>query len=129
MVEALQYLTITIPKVSYVVNQASQYLHALMDAHFHPDKRILRYVKSTIYFGLIYYRPYSNSILGYSNVDWACCIGTCHSTYDYSIFLSGNHISWSAKKQPTISRSSCESEYQAMANTETYIVWITHLLW
>ncbi|GJQ93838.1 retrovirus-related pol polyprotein from transposon RE1 [Tanacetum coccineum] len=35
---------------------------------------------------------------------------------------------WSAKKQPTVSRSSCESEYRAMANTAAEIIWITHLL-
>ncbi|GJR82122.1 retrovirus-related pol polyprotein from transposon RE1 [Tanacetum coccineum] len=34
----------------------------------------------------------------------------------------------SAMKQPTVSRSSCESEYRALANTATEIIWITHLL-
>lgn len=43
-------------------------------------------------------------------------------------FLGGNLISLSAKKQPTVSRSSCEPEYRAMANTATEIVWITHIL-
>ncbi|KAJ9551917.1 hypothetical protein OSB04_015962 [Centaurea solstitialis] len=37
-------------------------------------------------------------------------------------------VSWSAKMQPTVSRSSCESEYRAMANTAAEIIWITHLL-
>ena len=32
------------------------------------------------------------------------------------------------KKQPTVSRSSCESEYRAMANTAAELIWITHLL-
>ncbi|CAI9276138.1 unnamed protein product [Lactuca saligna] len=44
----------------------------------------------------------------------------------------GNLVSWSAKKQPPVSRSCCESEYQAMVNTASEtaseIVWITHLL-
>lgn len=40
----------------------------------------------------------------------------------------GDLVSWSRKKQPTVSRSSCESEYQVMANTTAEIVWITHLL-
>lgn len=42
--------------------------------------------------------------------------------------LGGNLISWSAKEQPTISRSSFESRYRAMANTSAEVVWITHPL-
>lgn len=91
-------------------------------------KRILQYVKGTLSFGLIFRRPHINTILGYSDADWARCIETRRSTYGYSIFLGGNLIFWSAKKQPTISGSSCESEYREMANTAAEIVWITHLL-
>ncbi|GKB39599.1 retrovirus-related pol polyprotein from transposon RE1 [Tanacetum coccineum] len=109
LVGALQYLTITRPNLSYVVNQASQFLHALTTAYFRSVKRILRYVKGILAFGLMFRRPHSNSILRYSNADRACCIKIRHSTYGYSIFLGGNLVSWSAKKQPIILRSSCES--------------------
>lgn len=46
----------------------------------------------------------------------------------YSIFFGGNLVSWSAKKQPTVSRSSCESEHRAMANTAAELIWVSHLL-
>ncbi|KAI3680197.1 hypothetical protein L2E82_50582 [Cichorium intybus] len=128
LVGALQYLTITRPDISYSVNQASQHLHAPTDAHFQSVKRILRYVKGTITFGLTFRQPQTQTILGYSDADWARCLETRRSTYGYSIFLGGNLVSWSAKKQPTVSRSSCESEYRAMANTAAEIVWVTHLL-
>ncbi|XP_042753565.1 uncharacterized mitochondrial protein AtMg00810 isoform X1 [Lactuca sativa] len=128
LVEALQYLTITRPDLSYAVNQVSQFLQAQTVDHFQSVKRILRYVKGTISFGLTYSRPHKNSILGYSDADWTRCLDTRRSTYGYSIYLGGNLVSWSAKKQPTVSRSSCESEYKAMTTTATEIVWITHLL-
>ncbi|XP_021985727.1 uncharacterized mitochondrial protein AtMg00810-like [Helianthus annuus] len=128
IVGALQYLTITRPDISYAVNQVSQYLHAPTTTHFQEVKRILRYLKGTLAFGLHYTRPTTTSLLGYSDADWARCLETRRSTYGYSIFLGGNLISWSAKKQPTVARSSCESEYRAMANTAAEIVWITHLL-
>ncbi|XP_021991778.2 uncharacterized mitochondrial protein AtMg00810-like [Helianthus annuus] len=128
IVGALQYLTITRPDISYVVNQVSQFLHAPTIAHYQEVKRILRYLKGTLAFGLHYSRPTHTSLLGYSDADWARCLETRRSTYGYSIFLGGNLISWSAKKQPTVARSSCESEYRAMANTAAEIVWITHLL-
>ncbi|XP_021995840.1 uncharacterized mitochondrial protein AtMg00810-like [Helianthus annuus] len=128
LVGALQYLTITRPDLAYAVNQACQHLHALTEKHFQLVKRIVRYVKGTISHGLVFTRPTSSTILGYSDADWARCIETRRSTYGYSIFLGGNLVSWSAKKQPTVSRSSCESEYRAMANAAAEIVWITHLL-
>ncbi|XP_021979508.1 secreted RxLR effector protein 161-like [Helianthus annuus] len=128
IVGALQYLTITRPDIAYAVNQVSQFLHAPTTAHFQEVKRILRYLKGTVSYGLHYSRPVQTSLLGYSDADWARCLETRRSTYGYSIFLGGNLISWSAKKQPTVARSSCESEYIAMANTAAEIVWLTHLL-
>lgn len=125
---ALQYLTITRSNLSYAVNQVSQFLHAPTHAHFQSVKRILRYVQGIISFGLTYSRPHTTSIIRYSHGDWVCCLEIRRSIYGYSIFLGGNLVSWSAKKQPTVSSSSCESEYRAMANTAAEIVWITHLL-
>ncbi|KAI3515646.1 hypothetical protein L1887_14547 [Cichorium endivia] len=121
LVGALQYLTITRPDLSYAVNQVSQFLHAPTVHHYQAVKRILRYVKGTISFGLTYSRPHKASVVGYSDADWARCLETRRSTYSYSVFLGGNLVSWSAKKQPTVSRSNCESEYRAMANTTAEI--------
>ena len=108
LVGALQYLTITRPDISYAVNQVSQFLQAPTISHFQSVKRILRYVKGKIAFGLTYshHQP-PLTLLGYSDADWARCLETRRSTYGYSIFLGGNLVSWSAKKQPTLSRSSC----------------------
>ncbi|XP_071739433.1 uncharacterized mitochondrial protein AtMg00810-like [Rutidosis leptorrhynchoides] len=127
LIGAHQYLTITRPDLSYAVNQVSQFLQAPTTDHFQAVKRILRYVKGTLTFGLTFSHAPSPWLLGYSDADWARCIETRRSTYGYSIFLGGNLVSWSAKKQPTVARSSCESEYRALANTASEMVWITHL--
>ncbi|KAK1415059.1 hypothetical protein QVD17_30829 [Tagetes erecta] len=128
LVGALQYLTITRPDISYSMNQVSQFLQKPTVYHYQSVKHTLRYVKGTIRYGLKYTKPVTTTVLGYSDADWARCVETRRSTYGYSIFLGGNLVSWSAKKQPTIARSSCESEYRAMANTAAKIMWITHLL-
>lgn len=128
IVGALQYLTITRPDISYAVNQVSQFLHAPTVSHYQIVKRILRYIKGTSTFGLHFSRPEKSSLLRYSDADWAHCIETLRSTYFYSIFLGGNLVSWRAKKQPTVSRSSYESEYRAMANAAAEIILTTHLL-
>ncbi|RVW54372.1 Retrovirus-related Pol polyprotein from transposon RE1 [Vitis vinifera] len=58
----------------------------------------------------------------------AGCPDTPCSTSGYSIYLGNNLVSWSVKKQPTVSRSSCEFEYRALATTAAELLWLTHLL-
>lgn len=78
--------------------------------------------------GLSFTRHPDTSILSYSDADWARCPETNRSTYGYSIFIGGNLIFWSAKKQSTVARSNCESNYRAMTNTSIELDWVTNLL-
>ncbi|XP_022894088.1 uncharacterized protein LOC111408574 [Olea europaea var. sylvestris] len=129
LVGAVQYLTITRPDIAHAVNYVSQFLHASTDDHFLTVKRILRYVKGTIHYGLHFCPSTSpGALVAYSDADWAGCPDTRRSTSGYSIYLGDNLVSWSSKKQPTVSRSSCESEYRALDSTATELIWLTHLL-
>ncbi|XP_057418861.1 uncharacterized mitochondrial protein AtMg00810-like [Lotus japonicus] len=69
LVGALQYLTITRPDLSYVVNTVSQFLQAPTVYHFQAVKRIFRYVCGTQHFGLTFRRTSSPAVLGYSDAD------------------------------------------------------------
>ena len=44
------------------------------------------------------------------------------------VFFGGNLISWKSKKKSVVSRSSAESEYRAMTQSECKIMWIRQLL-
>ncbi|GJZ83352.1 ribonuclease H-like domain-containing protein [Tanacetum coccineum] len=55
-------------------------------------------------------------LTAYTEADWAGCPVTRRSTSGYCVFLVDNLLSWSAKRQVTLSRSSAEAEYRGVAN-------------
>nr|GEU90477.1 ribonuclease H-like domain-containing protein [Tanacetum cinerariifolium] len=121
----LQYLTFTRPDISYVVKQLCLYMH---DPHFTALKHILRYVRGTIDHGLHLYVSSTSQLTAYTDADWAGCHVTRRSTFGYYVFLGDNLLSWSAKRQVTLSRSSAEAEYRGVANIVAETVWIQNLL-
>ncbi|XP_028547811.1 uncharacterized protein LOC114578618 [Dendrobium catenatum] len=124
---ALQYLTLTRPDISFSVNLLSQHMHEPLQKHFYLLKRLLRYIKGTLHFGL----PITKTDLvlkSFSDVDWAGDPITRKSTTGFCSFLGDTLISWTLKKQNTVSRSSTESEYRALAALTSDIIWLRRLL-
>ncbi|KAM3317911.1 hypothetical protein ACQJBY_035560 [Aegilops geniculata] len=116
IVGALQYLTLTRPDIQYAVQQVCLHMHAPRDTHWALVKRILRYIRGTTAMGLTLTASPDTSLVAYSDADWAGCPDTRRSTSGYCIYLGPSLISWSSKRQPTVSRSSAEAEYRAVAN-------------
>nr|KYP54496.1 hypothetical protein KK1_000684 [Cajanus cajan] len=125
---ALQYLTFTRPDISYVVQQVCLHMHDPKDEHMNALKRILRYIQGTLDYGLHLYKSAISSLISYTDVDWGGCPDTRRSTSGYCVFLGDNLISWSSKRQPTLSRSSAEAEYRGVANDVYESCWIRNLL-
>nr|GEV78798.1 ribonuclease H-like domain-containing protein [Tanacetum cinerariifolium] len=100
------------------------------DSKFSTDalKRILRYVRGTLSYGLQLYSSTTSTLVAYSDADWAGCPTTHRSTFGYCVFLGNNLLSWSSKRQFTISRSSAEAEYQGVANAVAETCWLCNLL-
>jgi len=125
---ALQYLTLTRPNLAYVVQQVCLFMHDPREPHLAFLKRILRYVKGTQSAGLSINAGPIDSLTAYSDADWAGCPDSRRSTSGNCVYLGDNLVSWSSKRQTTVSRSSAEAEYRAVAHAVAEKCWLRQLL-
>ncbi|GKA28661.1 ribonuclease H-like domain-containing protein [Tanacetum coccineum] len=74
--------------------------------------------------GLQLYSSSTTSLVAYSDADWVGCPTTRRSTWGYYLFIGNNLLSWSSKRQLTLSRSSDEAVYRCVVNpvVETFRV-------
>jgi len=71
LIGSLMYLSIcTRPDISYAVNSLSQFNNNFGNEHWIAAKRILRYIKSTLDYDIMYTRS-DNPVIGYVDTDWA----------------------------------------------------------
>jgi histone deacetylase 1/2 len=85
-------------------------------------------VKATSNLGITFRKSSSTLLSAFSDADWAGCLEDRRSTGGFAIFIGPNLVSWSARKQATVSRSSTEAEYKALANATTELIWVEAIL-
>ena len=127
LVGFLHYLTFTRPDLSIAIQQACQFMSIPTNAHMVATRRILRYLNDTLNFG-VYLRLDPISLSAFSNSDWAGDPFDRRSTTRYIVYLGYNPNTWSGKKQDTISRSSTEFEYHALASLVAKLYWLHQVL-
>ncbi|GJZ77037.1 ribonuclease H-like domain-containing protein [Tanacetum coccineum] len=110
------YLTFTRPDISYAVQQVCLYMHDPREPHFSVLKRIMRYVRGTLDYGLQLFLSSTTDLVAFLDADWAGCPTTRRSTSGYCVILGNNLLSWSSKRQPALFRFSAEAEYRGVAN-------------
>ena len=139
LVGKLNYLTVTRPDISFAVSVLSQFMATPYTGHWDAALRVLRYLKTAPGLGILYSdqghcrvgaftEEGDGRVSGFSDADWAGCPFSRRSTTGYCVFVGGNLVSWKSKKQHTVSRSSAESEYRAMADVTSEMIWVRRLL-
>ncbi|KAJ9561711.1 hypothetical protein OSB04_006871 [Centaurea solstitialis] len=139
LVGKLNYLTVTLPDISFTVSVLSQFMATPHTRHWDAALRVLRYLKTMPGLGILYSdqghccvgaftEEGDGQISGISDADWAGCPISRRSATGYCVFVGGNLVSWKSKKQHTVSRSSDELEYTAMADVTSELIWVHRLL-
>ncbi|XP_056175262.1 uncharacterized mitochondrial protein AtMg00810-like [Syzygium oleosum] len=128
LVGKLIYLTMTRPDICYAVQILSQFMHSPKQSHMTAALKVVKYLKGCPGLGILLSCDCNMKMTAYCDTDYATCPMTRRSITGFCIKLGRSLISWKTKKQSTVSLSSAESEYRAMAKTVCEIVWIRGLL-
>ena len=128
IVGGLQYVTITRPELAFSVNKVCQFMHSPLQSHWCAVKRILRYLAGMLDYGLHLSSVSHFNITAFSDANWGANSDDRRSTSGHCVFLGGNLVAWSSRKQGVVARSSTEAEYRALAHASAEILWIKSLL-
>lgn len=128
VVGSLMYLTATRPDLMFVVSLISRYMEQPTELHLQTAKRVLRYLKGTIDFGIFYKKGGSADLVGYADSDYAGDLEDRKSTSGYVFLMGSAAVSWSSKKQPIVTLSTTEAEFVAAAYCASQAVWMRSIL-
>jgi hypothetical protein len=134
IIGSLIYVSVcTRPDVTHAVNICSRFMTKPTITHMQAAKRILRYLRGNIEYGLKYNNNISTNgnkvvVSGYSDADWGGDKYDRKSTTGYCTFVNGNLISWNTKKQPTVALSTAEAELMAIVELAKEVTWLCSVL-
>ncbi|GKU97380.1 hypothetical protein SLEP1_g10529 [Rubroshorea leprosula] len=128
LIGRLLYLSATRPHIMHSVSLLSRFMHSPSEIHFKAAKRILRYVKGTTDFGVLYKCSTNVKLIGFTDGDWAGSEEDMKSTSGQCFSIGSRVISWSSKKQDSIAKSTAEAEYIAVSLAADQAVWFRKLM-
>ncbi|GJT41130.1 retrovirus-related pol polyprotein from transposon TNT 1-94 [Tanacetum coccineum] len=104
MVSSLMYFTVSRPDLVFAVYMCARYQASPTKKHLEALKRVFRYLRGTINWGLWYLKDTVVALTAYADADHA--------------------VSWSLKKQKSTAISTTEAEYIAMSGCCAQILWM-----
>jgi hypothetical protein len=128
MIGRLLYIKTSHPDIMHVVGMVGRYQSAPKQSHLIAIKRIFKYLKGTMNYGLWYPRNQNFKLSVYSNVDWANCVDERKRTSGGPFFLADSLVAWLSKKKCSISLSNTEAEYIEAATFYTQVLWMFQTL-
>ena len=122
----------TRPDISFAVNALSRYKDKPCVSHWASLMWLLQYLHSNSAYGITYAQSTNNALdttlIGYCDSDWAGDADTSKSTTGYIFKLAGGVVSYSSKRQRSVTRSATEAELFAAADAVQEALWIRKFL-
>ncbi|KAK5787031.1 hypothetical protein PVK06_041682 [Gossypium arboreum] len=112
----------------FAVSLLSRFMHCCNKKHFQAAKRVLRYIKGTLSYGMLFSKAKSLKLIGYTNSNWAGSIDDMNSTSGYVFTLGSPIFCWSSKEQSVVAQSTVEAEYVAAARAVNQAIWLRKIL-
>ncbi|KAJ9566810.1 hypothetical protein OSB04_002776 [Centaurea solstitialis] len=128
MIGSLLYLTASRPDIMYSTCLCARYQAEPKESHLTAVKRIFRYLKGTPNMGLWYSKDSGFDLTAYSDSDFAGCKIDRKSTTGGCHLLGGKLVSWTSKKQNSVSTSTAEAEYVAAGICCAQVLWLRNQL-
>ncbi|XP_071704493.1 uncharacterized mitochondrial protein AtMg00810-like [Rutidosis leptorrhynchoides] len=128
IVGSLMYLSATRPDIMFAVSLISRFMSSPTQLHFSVAKRILRYIKATMDYGVFYKRGSSSELIGYADSDYTGDQEDSKSTSEYVFMMGEGAVAWSSRKQPIVTLSSTEAEYVAAVGCACQAIWMKKVL-
>ncbi|KAL0374304.1 UNVERIFIED_CONTAM: Retrovirus-related Pol polyprotein from transposon RE1 [Sesamum radiatum] len=126
--EVTQTIKVTRPDIMYATSVLSRFMNMPTESHLKAAKRILRYIQSTLSFGVFYMKCSTLKLLGFTDSDWAGSLDDSKSTSGYCFTLGSDVICWSSKKQGSIAQSTAEAEYIVASVAVNQALWLRKIL-
>ncbi|KAJ9536418.1 hypothetical protein OSB04_un000410 [Centaurea solstitialis] len=128
MIGLLLYLTASRPDIMYATCLCARYQADPKESHMKAVKRIFRYLKGTPNLGLWYPRDSGFDLTAFSDSYFAGCKIGRKSTTGGCQLLGGKLVSWTRKKQNSVSTSTVEAEYVAAGSCCAQVLWMQNQL-
>lgn len=130
---SINFLYLTRADISFASGALMRYLTNPSQQHVQAAKRILKYLRGTKYYAIIFGIPVDNldsmNLHGYSDASHASNdITTWRSHSGWAFFFCGGLVLVSSKRQTTVALSSTEAELYGLCKAAQEAAWIRYIL-
>lgn len=128
IVGSLMYLTSTRPDIMYASSLLARFMHCPTSKHYGTAKRVRRYIKGTLNYGLAYVRGKNAMLIGLCDSDWGGSLDDNKSTSRYAFSFRSGVFSWALVKQNYVALSTTDAVYISASEATTQAIWLRFVL-